>query len=106
MLPAIIVLAVFILPWIVIAWMRIYYLARFFQLEGYDFKRYLRWVINNSGEIKQFVIVLIIFVLYMLISIGANLTTYTGEIIFLAAITNVFAYGFLIRFAPKNRDIK
>jgi UDP-N-acetylmuramoyl-tripeptide--D-alanyl-D-alanine ligase len=36
------------IAWIVAGCRRIYQLARYFQLEGYDTRRYLRWLTNNN----------------------------------------------------------
>src|SRR3954466_2543469 len=107
MLPAFIAFAVFILPWLIVGWLRIYYLGRFFQLEGYDSKRYLRWVTNNSAEIKHFVVVLILLILYSTIFVVTNTNSaYSGEIILFVTILNIFTYGLLTRYAPKNREVK
>ncbi len=42
--------------WIALVALRIYRLARYFQLEGYESKRYLRWWLRNPRERRYFLL--------------------------------------------------
>jgi hypothetical protein len=47
---ATVLIAIATLAWILAGWLRIFRLARYFQLEGYENKRYLRWLARNEPE--------------------------------------------------------
>src|SRR6476659_7050124 len=36
--------------WVAAAWFEVHHLVRYFQLEGYDSKRFLRWVVRRPRE--------------------------------------------------------
>src|SRR5258708_39971401 len=42
------------IPWLIAGWIRIPRYARYFQQEGYEFKRYSLWLLRNQTEKRYF----------------------------------------------------
>jgi len=51
------------LTWALIVWRRLYYLVRYFQLEGYDSGRYFRWLSHQRYELIYLTITLVCIII-------------------------------------------
>src|SRR5450432_2052523 len=83
-----------ILPlfWIAADALNVYRLARFFQLEGYDSKRYLLWLSRQRGEVAYAVINLIGFIIIGVLAAVISEGPY-GGIFVIPLIIAVFVVG-------------
>ncbi len=92
------------LPWAILAWTRTRRYARYFQLEGYDAQRYLRWLLRSKAENNQLLAGFIIApVGYVVVSTllgarSANAVAIVAANIIVAIVAAIYA--------PRDRDIK
>src|SRR4051812_41688350 len=52
--------------WIILGWIRIYRNIRYFQLEGYNSQRYIRWWLSNRQELRYTFISVVLILLISL----------------------------------------
>src|SRR5258708_759583 len=92
------------LPWAILAWTRTRRYARYFQLEGYDAQRYLRWLLRSKAENNQLLAGFVIApVGYVVVSTllgarSANAVAIVAANIIVAILAAIYA--------PRDRDIK
>src|SRR5215510_13876767 len=117
-----IILVLFAIFWLAIGWMRLPRYARYFQLEGYELKRYWLWYWRNNGE-KRYLygqigclgLLLLAFVCFLSSVFGPPIALFVFSLTLLASPTNlliditvlsaILSTAVLI-LSPRDRDVK
>src|SRR5262249_17433447 len=93
-----------IVPWSIASWLRVIHYARFYQLEGYDSKRFIRWLWTNPTERRSLLIDGVITLVYPFVVIVFITYTMQGEIIH--ALVNLLIVVGVFVLQPRSREIK
>lgn len=88
------------LPWLIFGWVRIRRYARYFQLEGYDYLRYLDWLYSNPAEARYFWLPLGICLVLAIVTFAMVANP------FLAVLISVGLSALTWYLAPKDREQK
>ena len=100
-------LALNILPWIVAGWLRLRRYARFFQLEGYDSKRYVNWLLNNRAERRYLLIGAVLILIYVAFAgFVAVLSSVSIDAFGLVLVANWIIVLAVFSQAPRTREVK
>ncbi len=100
-------LALNILPWIVAGWLRLRRYARFFQLEGYDSKRYVNWLLNNRAERRYLLIGAVLILIYVAFAgFVAVLSSVSIDAFGLVLVANWIIALAVFSQAPRTREVK
>ncbi len=96
--------------WLLAAWRRLYYLTRYFQLEGYESRRFLRWWSHQSLE-RNYAIGNVASIGATIVAVLALSTSKVSDNDWMAIVYGGFAVLYLsaaihLLLAPKQREIK
>jgi UDP-N-acetylmuramoyl-tripeptide--D-alanyl-D-alanine ligase len=99
-----------VILWTVYFWLRTYHLIRYFQLEGYDSKRYINWFFKAAPERRTMVFsaVLLIAGLVALIVVAGKITdaAFVDTLVPVIGVISCIVAIVFIAIRPVDREIK
>src|SRR5579859_6944669 len=95
-------------PWLFIGWFRIPRYARYFQQEGYEYKRYSLWLSRNKAEERYYYIFLAFLVLIGFVGCFGSvlLPSIVFENTIPASLVYLVVFLVAVYLAPRDRQIK